>query len=400
MMKKIKPSLVLTTICLVISLLLAVVNMYTAPIIEEAKNAAANEALVKVYPGGTNFKKIDITQYTLPKSITAAYSEGSGGFVIQSEVEAYKPGLVIMCGIDSTGKIVGADYIVSNETLGAEIGLGDRFVGKTEDDMIPDIVAGSTAKLTTGAYYRAITDSLTAFVILNGGTADVRTPEKILQDNCNAALGTSAKTFTRWFSSWNALADAEVYVSEDGVVIHVSNSFIGYLKDSKTPVAGSHSEEALAAASAAYAKYESVEKIDKSEYSAIGANLSKIIVDAYKNADGHYMFLLSTKGFSYAASPIVIELIIDADGKIASCVTISNSESGGYGAICGEPEYYEQYNGKDANDYNTVPNITSTAMPNPPLTGGATETSNGYKNALRAAFKAYEILNTAEGGND
>ncbi|MBR2651205.1 MAG: hypothetical protein IKD45_06045, partial [Clostridia bacterium] len=209
------PTLVLASICLAATLLLAVINLFTAPIIKDREEAKANAALVEIYPGGTDFKKIDLTQYTLPKSITAAYSEGSGGYVIQSTVSGYNQGLVIMCGIDKDGKIVGADYIASNETLSAEVGLGDRFVGKVQGDLTPDIVAGSTAKLTTGAYYQAITDSLNAFTILTGGEADLRTPEEILADNCNAALGTTELKFTKWFKCEVLTGVDEVYEAEN-----------------------------------------------------------------------------------------------------------------------------------------------------------------------------------------
>ena len=86
-----------------------------------------------------------------------------GGYVFQLEVTGYKPGLVIVCGIDADGKITGAEYISSSETLEAEVGLGSRFIGHTSDSITPDIVAGSTAKLTTNAYYKAIEIALSSF---------------------------------------------------------------------------------------------------------------------------------------------------------------------------------------------------------------------------------------------
>ena len=85
----------------------------------------------------------------------------------------------------------------------------------------------------------------------------------------------------------------------------------------------------------------------------------------------------------------------------ASCVTVSHSESGGYGYACGTPEYYEQYNGKDSETYTEVPNIVADAVENPGITGGATQTSTGYKNAIKAAFTAFATLTTtAEGGTN
>ena len=189
MKNKIMPTAVLAAICLMVALVLALINSVTVPIIAEAQENAAREALLKVYPNGTDFKEIDISEHSLPKSVTAVYSEGSGGFVIQTTVKGYNSGLIIMCGINNDGEIVGCDFIASKETLSAEIGLGDRFLNKSENEMTPELVAGSTAKLTTGAYYNAILDSFTAFNILKS-SSELYTPDQSLSNDLITVLGT------------------------------------------------------------------------------------------------------------------------------------------------------------------------------------------------------------------
>ena len=160
-MKKLKPTIVLSAICLTVALLLAVVNMVTLPIIEKANEEKLQAEMKKVMPDGVNFTEISLDG--LAEEVTRAFSEDGGGYVFQLEVTGYKPGLVIVCGIDESGKITGAEYISSSETLEAEIGLGSRFIGHTTDSITLDIVAGSTAKLTTNAYYKAIEIALSSF---------------------------------------------------------------------------------------------------------------------------------------------------------------------------------------------------------------------------------------------
>lgn len=165
MKNKILPSLVLIVICLVVALLLAVVNSVTLPIIKEAERQAVQDNLATVLPSGLNFVEIEVNG--LPKEVTNVFSEDNGGYVFQMSVVGYKPGLVIMCGIDATGTVRGATYVKSQETLSAEVGLGEKFIGYNADTITPEIIAGPTAKMTTEAYYGAIEAALEAFEILN-----------------------------------------------------------------------------------------------------------------------------------------------------------------------------------------------------------------------------------------
>lgn len=162
--EKFTPTIVLLCICLAVALLLAAVNLVTLPIIEKAQEQKLQDSLKKVMPLGEDF--IEISKDGLDTSVTKAFKEKNGGYVFQVEVTGYKPGLVIVCGIDSDGKITGADYIASSETLSAEVGLGEKFVGHTSNTISPEIIAGPTAKLTTNAYYRAIETALESYAAL------------------------------------------------------------------------------------------------------------------------------------------------------------------------------------------------------------------------------------------
>ena len=162
--EKFTPTIVLLCICLSVALLLAGVNLVTLPIIKEAQEQKLQDSLRKVMPDGQDFEEISTD--ILDATVTKAFKEKNGGFVFQVEVTGYKPGLIVVCGIDADGKITGADYISSNETLSAEVGLGEKFVGHTCATITPDIIAGPTAKLTTNAYYKAIQISLESYSTL------------------------------------------------------------------------------------------------------------------------------------------------------------------------------------------------------------------------------------------
>jgi len=60
MKNQVKSTLVLVCICAVMAVLLAVTNSITAPIIKENQDAAANEALLQVMPGGEALKRSKI----------------------------------------------------------------------------------------------------------------------------------------------------------------------------------------------------------------------------------------------------------------------------------------------------------------------------------------------------
>lgn len=402
-----KPTIVLSAICVVIVALLAVVNLFTAPIIEAQKNAAANAALLEVFPNGEGFEEVSLTDYTFPASVEKVWKEKNGGAVVQTNVTGYKAGLIIMCGIDSTGKITGAKYIQSNETLSAEVGLGDRFIGHDKDSITPDLVAGSTAKMTTGAYYKAIEDSLNTFIILGGGSVDMRDPEQILQDNLNAALGTEGKTFTEWFKVAALSGIDKVYVASDnsGRVYAISETLVGVLADGTVATADASAEnQAAALAADAIVGGITLEDVTK----PTGA--SKNIVSIQKASNGAYVFEIDADGyqvmFDYGdGTKIRIKLSIDAEGKIVDLITVSHAESAGVGDVCATEDYYEQYRGKGDSDIKVSAKYPTDHHDD--LIGGdctdvgaissATYTTVGYQKAVKAAFEALALLT---GGNE
>ena len=164
---KLMPTIVLSVICICVVAILALVNVFTAPVIEKNLEEKTQAALLEVMPNGGTFEELsDIAG--LPAEVTAAYSSSNGGYVFQMSVKGYKTGLVIMCGVDADGNITGAKYIKSSETLGAENELGAKYVGKNAGDY-ENVDTISRATLTCKGYKQAIGAALNAFDILKGG---------------------------------------------------------------------------------------------------------------------------------------------------------------------------------------------------------------------------------------
>lgn len=406
MKKNIMPTLVLGSICIIVALMLSLINSVTAPIIEEAQNAAANEALLVVLPGGKDFEEITLDD-TYPASITKGY-KADGGFVFQASVTGKSSGLIILIGIDTEGKVVGTEVIADQETdsydanvFPAVQGTDGAYKGMDLDNFTPYLVSGAT--LTSKAYSEAVKAALQSFVLANGGSVDTRTPEQILQDNCNTALGTTDVKFTKWFATEIIEGVDAVYVAENnsGRVFVIGETFVGVKADGTLAGAADANAETVLAANTIIANGTMTEITELPE----GVD-KEIVLKAYVTASGNYVFDLKASGFanySYVEGysdvevPIYISVSIDPEGKIIACVTTEQQESKGYGDVCGTDEYQNQWAGATNGDV-----VISTKPVNKDTTdigaiAGATYTTVGYQKAIKAAFAAYELL-TATGG--
>ena len=411
MKKYIMPSVVLGSICLIVALMLSLINSITAPIIENAQNAAANEALLVVLPDGKNFEEITLDA-TYPAAITKGY-RADGGFVFQVNVTGKSSGLIILIGIDTEGKIVGTKVITDQETDSYDAlvfpsveGTEGSYKGMNLDTFEPYLVAGAT--LTSKAYSEAIKAALQSYVLASGGDVDTRTPEQILQDNCNTALGTTDVAFTKWFATEAIEGVDAVYVAADnsGRVFVIGETFVGVKADGTLAGAADANETTVLAANAVIVNSTMTEITELPE----GVD-AKIVKKVYVTASGNYVFDLEAKGyqagFEYGnKTPIQIKLSISADGKIIDCLTVSHQESKGYGDACATEEYYDQFRGSSADeivitvthpDYMTdqiAPDNTDKGV-----IASATYTTAGYQKAVKAAFAAFELL-TANGGEE
>lgn len=385
MNKYLKSIIALTVICAVVGLALAGTNMLTAPIIEKNEASAANEALLVVMPDGEEFTAVDISKYELPATVTEVYAESKGGYVIKLTTSGYSSGMIIMCGIDSTGAVTGATCLASGETLGEEKTYGEKTVGKTVADIdTVDTVASATK--TTAAYRNAVKDALNAAVILGGGSVDLRSEEEILKDNLSAALPAAEGAFTEWFMV-EELTDVSAVYSADNLTGYVFVTGEQYVA---VDASGNVLSQVDAAVSANIADAASkvissrISDLDVSAYELPSAITKVSVTDS-----GNYVFEVKASGFGIngdayynpSGKPITLRVSATTDGKIIACVTLTQNETDGIGSACAEPWFYTQFNGKTESDYKEIDAIS-----------GATLTTNGYKTAIGKIFEAIKIL--------
>lgn len=97
------------------------------------------------------------------------------------------------------------------------------------------------------------------------------------------------------------------------------------------------------------------------------------IVEAYIAETGGYVFKMQVKGYK---TGLVIICGVDQNGSITGTKHIESSETLG-----AESKIAGSFIGKNLQSYNSVDTVT-----------GATLTCNGYKQAIGAALRAYEIM--------
>ena len=394
--KNLMPSIVLSAICLAAALLLSVINMFTAPIIEERQNAAANAALVEVLPGGSNFKALELNE-NYPAAVQEAYS-ADGGFVFRVNGSGRNGDITVMIGVDADGKLVGTKVIAEGESKGygdkvyAETeGTDGKYTGQTLDTFAPVIVAGAT--MTSNGFAGAVEAALKAYVVANGGAVENRTPEQILKDNCNAALGTTDVEFTKWFATEILEGIDAVYEAKDngGRVYVIGESFVGVKSGAVTTSDATEENKAKALAADAVINASVLSDVEIPE----GANAD--VVSIKKTASGNYVIEAKGSGFGIkgdkyynpSKQKLIIKVCISADGAIIDSATVFEKETPDFGgALLKDPTFYDKFIGKTSENLEGVENVAGTTL-----------TSKGYKEAIKYAFEAFELLTAEEGGN-
>lgn len=166
---KFAPVIVLTLICVVVALALAIANAFTAPVIERAQAEKTAKILREVYPIQGVFEPIDpeTADGALPESVIEIYKAPDGGYVFKVKVKAFKPDFTVLVGISPDGAVTDTKYLQSSETLSAEDKLDGAYKGVSADGFKAEIIGGAT--YTSKGYAQAVEDSLTAFTVMKGG---------------------------------------------------------------------------------------------------------------------------------------------------------------------------------------------------------------------------------------
>ena len=102
----VKPVVVLSVIALIVSLLLALVNSFTAPIIEENLKAATLAAYVDVMPTVSSASDLDEVTDFSTENVTGVVKATDGSIAIKAEEKGFDGGILsVIMGFDTNGTV-------------------------------------------------------------------------------------------------------------------------------------------------------------------------------------------------------------------------------------------------------------------------------------------------------
>ena len=400
---KIKPTIVLGAICVAVALLLSAVNMVTGPIIEAQRNASANAALLEVMPEGQGFEEIDPATLSLPESVTGVYKETSGkGYVFRVTANGYKPGMVIMCGIDSEGKVVGTKCIETQDTFGKEPQLDNSYNGQSLADFTPNMIGGAT--MTSGGYRDAVNTALQAFVLASGGKLDPSIELEgmiatVAPDFHNPAAVEASGNIKKALKASNDTGFAYIMTEGENSYLAVVNAMgVCKIYDVEgADVTADHTalaDEAKAHASAKQTNlFDSFKtKIERmmegaTDIQALALDTFNTVVSAVSftvEGETYYGFYSRSIGFQQ----MDVYVVIDANGAIAKIDAKT---------FIFEEDYFMSFGGMDVAEYkNGFVGLTGeTFNGDAAIIATATMTSNAMKQSTEDAFESF---NSAKGG--
>ena len=169
----VKPVVVLSVIALVVSFLLALVNSFTAPIIEENQKAATLAANVDVMPPVSDAKTLEeVTDYTT-ENVTGVVKAEDGSIAIKAEEKGFDGGiLTVIMGYDTNGTVTGIWVDASTQTKGIGSNVAnDTFLAQFNGmDGTQNIAIGqggfdaySGATISSKALFAAINDCVNCY---------------------------------------------------------------------------------------------------------------------------------------------------------------------------------------------------------------------------------------------
>jgi len=167
-----KPVVVLSVIALIVSLLLAMVNSFTAPIIEENQKAATLAAYVDVMPTVSSASDLEeVTDYTTA-NVTGVVKAPDGSVAIKAGESGFDGGtLTVIMGFDANGAETGicGDAATQTKGIGSNVATDDYLAqGRGMDGtknivMNQDFDAYSGATISSTALFAAINDCVNCY---------------------------------------------------------------------------------------------------------------------------------------------------------------------------------------------------------------------------------------------
>lgn len=172
--KIVRLSFILFLICAIVAGVLGVVNMVTAPVIQERADAKTREAYAVVFTTTGGFEEVtdqlDKETYSTIDKIDQA-TDGAG-WVVTTTFSGAQGSITMLVGVSSDYKCTGISILEHSETSGlganaastAEVGVNFRaqFIGKDDTVTLADIDQLSGATITSRSVTNAVATSIKA----------------------------------------------------------------------------------------------------------------------------------------------------------------------------------------------------------------------------------------------
>ncbi len=228
-----KPVVVLTLICIIVSGLLGFFNGITEPIIEANAARAADAARTELLPSATDGFTLMETDM---EGVREMYRANNGtGYVVTSSRKGYGGDVIFMTSFDPDGKIVNLKVQEHQETAGLGSRIADRnfldqFVGRSDElsSKNVDMISGST--ISSNTTIKALNYARRAFDKYVKGEVKV---ELTLEEKLGRLFGEdkAAAVLTDEYSHEDAVA---FYKTDDGIIICTEGRGNGILGDEHT----------------------------------------------------------------------------------------------------------------------------------------------------------------------
>lgn len=171
-LEMLKPAIVLTVICMAAAIILAAVNLFAAPVIEQREKEKQLATLSVVLPDAKDFEQLKTDG--APATVTAVYKETTGqGYALLCTAESGYHTLTFSLGIDEDGKIAGLEmtsvfYSAGDSGKeGAIKDLIDSYIGQSDTEN--GVTLSGVASKSSAAMKGAIADAFAYVEALKGG---------------------------------------------------------------------------------------------------------------------------------------------------------------------------------------------------------------------------------------
>ena len=416
MKENIKSVVVLTAICLVVAVLLAVTNSVTAPIIEENKAAKASGSLLQVMPEASGFENITETLGELPATVKEVHKETSGlGHVMilgtTTQFSSDEMGITVAIGADGKiSNILLTGYYESKD-FGADYPA--TYIGQDSALGGVDTVAGTT--FSSSAFKNAVADAFTVLVENNLVAAGEKSEEQLIGEVMPLALPGAfnslgkhittpvegvAAPIVEAYKAKNNSGYLYVVESDAGKVVVGVNAFgVAKVVDLEGNDITASAADVAATASGLLAPL-ATENLEANTTTITalagegavvtpveGLNIFTDVMAAFTVTVGEEtQYAVITGPIAYADETMKMAVIFNANGEVVIYKAFTELILHG--------EYYSEHQLTDASAYiSQFYGLTeATYSDDMTLVSGATMTANAVASNFRSAFAAFNLI--------